>query len=221
MRVLRWTVSIVLACSLPLQAQNTAGAMVYAKGKVRVDTVEIPDSQAIFTGQSLETNSDSQASMVLQGSSVLVLPDSKIRLDPEELVFYDEGEIDITTVKRIVVRAGNLTIAPAPAPSSHFDVSKRKCRVHVIARIGDVEITRGFQTETLKEGKETTFEDACPAARTKKPGAAPAAGGSLLSSWPAIVAGSGAATGVLVWVLIQGDDPISQSCPSKQSCASK
>jgi hypothetical protein len=152
--------------------------------------------------------------MVLQGSSVLVLPDSKIRLDPEELVFYDEGEMDITTLKRIVVRAGNLAIAPAPAPSSRFDVSKRKCKVHVIARIGDVEITRDSQTDTLKEGKETTYEDACPAAKLKKPGATPAAGGSLLTSWPAILAGSGAAGGILIWVLIQGDDPMSQSSPS-------
>lgn len=223
MPVVRRILSLVLAVIFPLslQAQDRDGAMLHTAGKTSVngntlDSAQHLDSLAIFPGDKIQTDSGSEAQISPLGTSVLVRSDTAIRYYQGSVEFNDNGIVSISSTTGFTVRAGRLTVKPETPGEVRYIVTKRDCRVDVKAVMGDLTINRGSRNSTLKEGKETRDDDACPAAKKSPGGAEPGATGTLLSSKAAIIAGTAAAAGGLVWVLVQGDDPMSQDCPTKQ-----
>ena len=89
--------------------------------------------------------------------------------------------------------------------------------VHIAARKGDVSVSNGTETTTLAQGEQTTRDDRNDSQKQKKTrragGAVPAASGPLLDSPYAIGAGAGAVGGLMLWVLLQGDEPASPVDP--------
>jgi hypothetical protein len=108
---------------------------------------------------------------------------------------------------------------------TQFDVTNTNGIVHAVARKSDVNIDAGrkvknasktdtaSQNATLREGHDTTRdENDCAAALDRGAYPPPTAGG-LLSSPYALYAGGAIVGGVLIWVLLQGENPASPSQP--------
>lgn len=83
--------------------------------------------------------------------------------------------------------------------------------VHVVARKADG-VIRG-ERDHLKEGKETWREDGPGCGGGVAPGATPAATGPFLTAADAERAALVAGAGLLTWVFLQSDDPVSPSIP--------
>jgi hypothetical protein len=111
-------------------------------------------------------------------------------------------------------------VTPAAFSWTEFDVVDVNGSVKILARKGDLTINDGNETFTLAQGQETTKDETSDTDKNGKKkdkkrasGAAPAAGGGILSSPWAIGIGGAAIVGVTTWVLVQNNNPASPSTP--------
>ena len=113
-----------------------------------------------------------------------------------------------------------------PMSWTEFNVTDVDGTVRIAARKGDLTITDDNGTATLQQGQETTRDEQSDQSdqsnqtgskkkNKKKPveGAAPAAGGGVLNSPIAVGVGGAAILGVTIWVLLQGNAPVSPAEP--------
>ena len=218
--VLRAGLSIVLAMLLPgqLLAADSASAMLYANGTAWVNGNTVPKSAAVFAGDLVQTRPDSTAHLSASGSSVMVLADSLVKFQGPA-VEIEHGAVRVSTAQGLATRAGEVTVKPAGSSWTEFQVTDVDGQVQIIATKGDLTIQDQQGTTTIQEGQQTTRDDTSNPEQKKKKrrrgtGAATAAGGGVLSSNTAIYTGLAIIGGVTTWVLLQGDDPLSPSCPN-------
>jgi hypothetical protein len=201
----------LVACPLSLMAADSGAAMLHTKGTAWVNGSPAPASAAVFPGDLVQTEGDSAASISSTGSSVSILPGSLVKFESSALGL-DHGSITVATSKKLVAKAGAITVVPTSDQWTEFQVSQTNGKVQIIARKGDVSVSDESGSTTISSGQQTTryasYKD-----RQQGGGAAPAAGGGLLDS-PIVVGIGGAAVGALVtWVLLQGGKPFSPSGP--------
>ncbi len=200
---------------LSLVAADTGAAMLYAKGTVWINGSTVPRSSAIFPGDLVQTKPDSVANINATGSSVMILADSLVKFEGDA-VSVEHGSVSVATAKGMVTRAGDVTVAPASSAWTEFEVTDVNGTVQIVARKGDVSISDGSgSSSTLPQREQTTRDEsrAHKKDRQKGAGAAPAAAGGILNSPYAIAIGAAAVGGLITWVLIQGDEPLSPSHP--------
>jgi hypothetical protein len=195
-----------------LLAADSSAAMLYTNGPAWLNGSNVPKSSAIFSGDLVQTRSDSVANIKAPGSSVLVLSDSLVQFQGSA-VKLEHGSVNVLTSKNMKAQVGGLKIVPAAASWTEFEVRDTDGSVKIIARKGDLTLTDAGGTTTLPQGQETTRDETSENGKKKRDrgagGAQPAAGGGILDSPPAIYTGI-AAIGVLTgWALMQGDDPMS------------
>lgn len=213
-------VSCVLLLMVPasLFATDTGAAMLYADGAAWLNGSHVPKSSAIFTGDLVQTRSDSAANIHAPGSSITVLGDSLVQYEGTSLN-VEHGGVSVSTSKGIAAIAGDVRVAPASNTWTEFNVSDTDGTVRISARKGDLTVTDDSGTVTLAQGQETTRDEQSDQGDKKKKnkkraaGAAPAAGGGVLSSPIAIGVGVAAIGGVTAWVLLQSDEPVSPAVP--------
>jgi hypothetical protein len=203
-------------------AADTGAAMLYTNGTAWVNGAHVPRvSSAIFSGDLLQTRSDSVANINSPGSSITVLSDSLVQFDGPG-VKIEHGGVTVSTSKGTATTAGDVKVFPATSGWTEFNVTDFDGTVRIAARKGDLTIFDGKETVTLAQGQETTrnetSDDSVTDGKKKKnrkraAGAAPAAGGGMLNSPVAIGIAGGAVLGVTTWVLIHNDDPASPSKP--------
>jgi hypothetical protein len=58
---------------------ETSSALVHAHGKVELNGAESPSTIALFAGDWVQTQPDSVANIVAEGSSVLVMPNAAVK----------------------------------------------------------------------------------------------------------------------------------------------
>ena len=219
----REVVSCVLLILLPasLLAADSTAAMLYTRGTAWVNGAHVPRaSSAIFSGDMLQTRSDSVANINSAGSSITVLSDSLVRFEGSG-VKIEHGTVAVSTSKGVATTAGDVKVSPASDAWTEFNVSDVDGTVRIAARKGDLTIFDGKDTFTLAQGQETSREESSDQSdkenkkKSKKraAGAAPGAEGGLLNSPIAIGIGAGAIAVVTTWVLLQNDDPASPSKP--------
>ncbi len=223
----RGMVSCVLLCLLPASmfAAESNAAMLYTNGTAWVNGSHVPRfSSAIFSGDLLQTRSDSVANITLTGSSITVLADSLIQFEGASLKI-EHGGLTVSTSKSVAATAGDVKVAPASNAWTEFNVTDVDGTVRIAARKGDLTISDDDGSVTLPQGQETTRQESSDQvnnndqAKGKKKnkkravGAAPAAGGGMLNSPIAVGAGAAAIAGVATWVLVQSDNPASPSVP--------
>jgi hypothetical protein len=226
----RRMVSCVLLCLLPASmfAAETNAAMLYTNGTAWVNGAHVPRfSSAIFSGDLLQTRSDSVANITLTGSSITVLADSLIQFEGASLKI-EHGGLTVSTSKGVATTAGDVKVAPASNAWTEFNVTDVDGTVRIAARKGDLTISDDGGSVTLPQGQETTRQetpdqvnnndqdkDQSKGKKKKKRavGAAPAAGGGMLNSPIAVGAGAAAIAGVAIWVLVKSDNPASPSVP--------
>lgn len=217
-RAFRPVVSIVLALLVPAQllGQNPGGGMVYANGTAWVNGEEIPKSGAVFPGDTLQTKPDSSANIGTNGSSVMVLSDSLVKYEGTS-VDVDRGSVRVTTGSGFAAHACAVKARPADNTQTQYQFVHNNRRVEVIATKGDVIVEDRDSSKRVAEGQQVSRDDGCePVAKKstkRRPGAATAAGGGILSSPIAVYTGIGIVGGITTWVLLQGDDPLSPACP--------
>lgn len=219
----RSAVCCLLAILFPAQmalAGETASAMLYTNGAAWLNGSEVPKSAAVFSGDMLQTQPGSTASIQSNGSSVMVLADSLVKFEGPA-VDIEHGTVRVTTSHGMAARAGDVTVKPVAADTwTEFQVTDVDGRVQIAANKGDVTVQddKG-QTTTVTQGQETTRDDTSDTEKKKKKhrhgnGAAPAAGGGIMSSTPVVIGGLAVIGGVGVWVLVQPGQPMSQACPT-------
>ena len=219
----RSVVCCMLLILFPAQmmlAGEQASAMLYTNGSAWLNGSEVPKSAAVFSGDLLQTRTDSTASIQSNGSNVMVLADSLVKFEGPA-VELQHGSVRVTTSRGMETRAGDVTIKPAGDSWTEFQVTDRDGRVQIAANKGDVTVQddKGTTT-TVTQGQETTRDDTASPEKKKKKrrkgdGAAPAAGGGIMSSAPVVYTGLGVAAGVGIWVWIQHEPPVSPSCPTQ------
>jgi hypothetical protein len=198
-----------------LFAADQPAAMLYSHGTALLNGDSIARSSAIFSGDLIQTNSDSAANINASGSIVLVLNDSLVKYQGNA-VELEHGGITISTSKSLATRAGDVTVSPAASVWTEFEVRDVDGRVQIAARTGDLTISDDTGTTTLAQGQQTTRDESQAQDDNKKKkkkkaaGAAPAAGmGGILSSPWTIGIGGGAIVGGTIWVLLQNEQPVS------------
>ncbi|MGB9198346.1 MAG: hypothetical protein WCB53_15600 [Terriglobales bacterium] len=212
-------VCCLLAFLFPLQmmGEDTASAMLYTAGPAWLNGTQVPKSAAVFSGDLLQTRSDSSASIQANGSSVMVLADSLVKFEGPA-VEIEHGGVRVTTSKALAAHAGDVTITPAGNSWTEFQVVDVDGRVQIAANKGDVTVQDDQGTTTVAQGQQTTRDDTANPDKKKKKkkrqGAAAAGTGGIMSSPWAIGAGVAIVGGGITWVLLQNSPPASPSCPT-------
>jgi len=209
-------------------AAETNAAMLYTNGTAWVNGAHVPRfSSAIFSGDLLQTRSDSIANITLTGSSITVLADSLVQFEGSSLTI-EHGGLTVSTSKGVATTAGEVKVQPASSSWTEFNVTDVDGTVRIAARKGDLLISDDTGSFTLLQGQETTRQESSDQVnngdsdkdhskkkknKKRAAGAAPAAGGGLLNSPIVVGAGAAAIAGVAVWVLTKSDNPASPSVP--------
>jgi len=219
---LRGLVSCLLMVLFPYSsfAADSNAAILYTKGAAWINGAHVPrSSSAVFSGDLVQTRSDSVANINQPGSSVTVLADSLVQFEGTSMKI-EHGGLTVSTSKALAATAGDVRVTPASSAWTEFNVTDFDGTVRISARKGDLSIFDGKDTVTLAQGQETTREESSdttsPNRKKKKnqqPGAVPAAGGGIMNSPLAIGIAGGAAIGVATWVLVHNDDPASPAKP--------
>jgi hypothetical protein len=156
------------------------------------------------------------------GSSITVLADSLVQFQGTS-VDIQHGGVTVATSKEIFATAGDIKVTPKSNAWTEFRVIDTDGTVRIHAEKGDLLIDDGSKVVTLAQGQaDQTVDENNPQAQNSKKkgknkkqatGAAPAAGGGILSSPYAVGIGAGAIIGVTTWVLIKNDNPASPTRP--------
>jgi len=223
----RGMVSCVLMILFPgsLFAADSNAAMLYTSGAAWVNGMHVPRaSSAIFTGDLLQTRSDSVANINESGSSITVHSDSLVQFQGVS-VDIQHGGVTVSTSKEIAATAGDVKVTPASNAWTEFNVTDVDGTVRIFARTGDLTISDGKNVVTLAQGQDTTKPETTDTGDNDQPktgkkkdrkraaGAIPAAGGGILSSPYAVGIAGGAVIGLTTWVLIKSDNPASPTRP--------
>ena len=211
--------ALVVAVPLSLLGQ-TPSAILHTQGGVWVNGYEATDASAIFAGDLLETKPGFSASLNLEGSTVLIQPESVAKLQ-ENLLALDHGSASVTTSTSFKVRVNCLTVVPVSGNWTEYDVTDVNRTIQVAARKNDVYVERETKLtkpspenlasqDTVHAGEQRNYDETQVCGPPPRPtGAAPA----LNSKW--ILGGAGAVgIGILICVLVcGGKSPISPESP--------
>ena len=220
------TLSCVMVMILPraLFAADQPAAMVYSHGTALLNGNSIARSSALFSGDLIQTNTDSVANINATGSSVLVLNGSLVQYEGNTLNL-EHGGVAISTSKLLATRAGDVQVSPVATVWTEFEVRDVDGKVQIAARKGDLTISDSTGTTTLAQGQATTRDESQSqddsqtqnGGKKKKKGpaaaAAPGAAGGILNSPIAVAIGGGIVIGGTIWVLSHSDDPVSPAKP--------
>jgi hypothetical protein len=208
-----WLMVAIVPTSL--LAADLGAAMLYANGTAWLNGSTVPRSSAIFPGDLVQTKPDAVANINAWGSSVIILPDSLVKFEGSA-ISVQHGGVSVGTSKRIVARAGEVTVTPASNAWTVFEVADANGTVQIVARQGEVSVSDGSETTTLAQGQQTTRDDSQDGKKKTKRrggGAVPAGRAAIMDSPIAIALGAGGTAALVTWVLLQDDDPLSPSRP--------
>lgn len=210
-RKLRFAVILVLLMPFIAHAENDV-AVVQASRTAWLNGTPIPQLSAIFPGDIVQTKTD-LADIDAFGSKVRIWKDSLLTYR-SNAVELERGAVSVITSKALAAQIEGLTVRPAAAAWTEFQVTNTDGAVHILATKGDLLVADESGTTTLNAGQETTREISQKKHKKRSAGAIPAAQKSPLESMPALIGAGSVITGVTVWVLCKGDDPISPDTPS-------
>jgi hypothetical protein len=200
-------------------AADSNAAMLYSNGGARVNGADVRHSSSlIFSGDLLQTQSDSAANINAPGSSIIVLPDTVVQFEGSS-VRIAHGGIAVSTSRGVATTAGDVKVTPTSKSWTQFDVIDADGTVRIAARKGDVAVSDSKGTVTLAQGQETTRdESSAPSNKEKKKkksdgGAAESASGAILNTTTLAVGGAAAVASLVTWALVRSGNPVSPSRP--------
>lgn len=217
-----WVISAILPMSSMGQAlpEKPGGAILHTQGGVWVNGYEAHDSSAVFPGDVIETKPDSSANLSLDGSTVLIAPESVSKFQAD-LLELDHGGVSVVTSKSFKVRVNCITVVPVLNEWTQYVVTDLNGTVQVAARKLDVNVEhehgRGKEVPesqpsqeraSVHEGEQKSYEES----KVCGPGARPTSEwGGISPKW---IAAGAAGAGILIWLLIHGGNPKPQMSPA-------
>ncbi|HLV85675.1 MAG TPA: hypothetical protein VKV39_01780 [Candidatus Sulfotelmatobacter sp.] len=219
-----WSWALIFAVPVALLGQ-VPGAILHTQGGVWVNGYEAQDAAAVFDGDVLQTKPGFSAKLDLEGSSVLVQPESVIKFHGDSLTL-DHGSVSVGTSRSFKVLVKCITVVPVTNDWTSYDVTDVNGTVQVAAIKSDVNVNHSgsqgakqekaqpeasdSQKASVHQGEQKSYNesDLCGAPLN------PTGAGSLLN--PKWIAAGAAGVGVLIWILIHGgggQTPMSASQP--------
>lgn len=220
-----WAISAILPLSSTGQAlpQGPPVAILHAQGGVWVNGFEAHDSSSVFVGDIIETKPDSSANLTMDGSTVLLAPQSVSKFEGD-LLELDHGGVSVTTTKGFKVQVNCILVTPVLNQWTQYAVTDVNGAVQVAARKLDVNVDhqRGRskdasqpeppqQRASVHEGEQKSYEESDVCGVASRP---TTAGQGINPKW--IYVGAGGAAGLLLLLIHGGDHPkpdISRSAP--------
>jgi hypothetical protein len=217
-----WVISAILPLSLMGQAlpEKPGGAILHTQGGVWVNGYEAHDSSAVFPGDVIETKPDSSANLSLDGSTVLIAPESVSKFQAD-LLELDHGGVSVVTTKTFKVRVNCILVVPVLNEWTQYVVTDVNRTVQVAARKLDVNVEHvgapgkqapepqpSQQRASVHEGEQKSYDESevCgPAARPTS---------ALAGISPKWIAAGAAGAGILIWLLIHGGNPKTPASPA-------
>ena len=203
----------VVPCALI--AQETIGALLHGNGMISVNGAQFKDSTALMPGDVVQTGATGLAYISSSGSNSTVESNSLIRIQPGGFSL-DLGGLSVGTSKGTNVFARDYKIVPATSQWTEFYVIRSGGSIQIMARKGDLTVSCGGNTATVRESQQVSRNDApdCGADPPQAGGGAPAAAkGPILTSKKLEYGAFGAGVGLTIWVLLQSENPVSPSRP--------
>lgn len=211
---------VLLPASLVAQSQDPNRGLLHNDGGTWLNDAPVPTVAAIFPDSLVQTQKGHTARIDVQGSSVLIQPETMVQFQGHELVL-DHGTLQLDTSTQMEVIVGCITITPIALDRTEYDVSDVDGKVKVAAARKDVKIhshgavhrsKEGSSDSIVHESEHTTRGEHC--AGIVRPVQAQAAGvPGWLDSEAAKVTGGIIVGGLACIGLCHGDDPISPSRP--------
>jgi len=212
---------VILPLSLLGQAPT---AIIHAQGGVWVNGYEAKDASAVFAGDLIETKPGFSATLNLEGSSVVVQPESVVKLATNALEL-DHGSVAVETSRSFKVFVHCITAIPVSDDFTQYEVTDLSGKVHVAARKKDVNVKvegrhraadektppqAGSQGGSVREGEQRSYDESELCGGAFKPV------NGLGMPDPKWIAAGAAGAGLLIWVLVHGGGgktPMSTSTP--------
>jgi hypothetical protein len=201
---------------------QTPSAILHAQGGVWVNGYEANDSAAIFAGDTLDTKPGFSAKLSLEGSAVVIQPESVTKFQGDFLEL-EHGAVLVETSKSFKVKVHCITVSPVSNDWTQYDVTDVNGKVQVAARKNDVNVeihsvhlkpsadSAESKGGTVHEGEQHSYDEseACGA-----PARIPQGNSPFSSKWLEI-GGAAAGGGVLICVVLlcKGKSSVSPSQP--------
>jgi hypothetical protein len=211
---------VILPASL--LAQDANRGLLHSDGGTWLNEVPATPVAAIFPDSLVETQAGHVARIDVEGSSVLIAPETMVQFQGHELVL-DHGSLQLDTSREMEVMVGCITVSPISSARTEYEVTDGGGKVRVLATKSDVKIHAhenlahkpkpGESSDKIvHEGEHYERSEHCVAAAEPQQAATPGTGAALNSSWAWW--GGIAIAGVLICLgLCHGDDPISPHKP--------
>jgi hypothetical protein len=212
--VLRKSVAWLMLFLFPLSlnAADTGSAILRSEGGVWVNGNEIAGSTTIFTGDSLETKPGFVANLDVEGSSVLIQPESIVKFEGTYLTL-EHGSVSVGTSTAMSVHVNCIRVEPLSNDRTQYDVADLTGKVEVAAHKADVKIEQtgsihkpsaensSSSSSVVHEGQQGSRDESqvCGAG---EPPESPAH--SLPTKWIEIGGGAGAGVVVICLLLCKG-----------------
>jgi len=212
--ILRSLISCVLILILPASLlgqalpEQSGGAILHTQGGVWVNGYEAHDSSAVFAGDLIETKPGASANLSLEGTTVLIAPESVGKYD-NDLLELDHGIVSVVTTKSFKVRVNCIRVVPVLNDWTQYVVTDLNGSVQVNAQKKDVNVeheqgkgkptpeNEASQRASVHEGEQKSYEESqvCGAAA---PPSSPLSG--IAPKW---IAAGAAGAGLLICVLLK------------------
>ncbi len=150
-------VSILLVFSLSSAeafASATAG-MLRSNGGVSVNGSPVNPVTTVFAGDRIETAPQAGASLTMNGSSLLLDPNSSLTFTGEEMDFYCGGGT-VQANQSLSARFGRVAVKPTKG-SARFQVQQSGEILKVSAIDGNLTVSDGMKTMNLAPGNSTSL----------------------------------------------------------------
>ena len=205
---------LILLLPISLVAKEISGAMLQGNGAVSVNGAPLKDSSAVVVRDVIQTGETGLGYLSAAGTSLTIESNTLVRLQTAGLSL-DRGSISVATSSGTRVFTRDFTIFPVTDKWTEFYVTRSNGSIQIIARKNSVVVSCGANTATLNEGQQISRNDApdCGIAMAGSGEAPPAATGPIFTSTTVRDVALGVGGGLLLWTLLQGDNPVSPSAP--------
>src|SRR5215467_5892454 len=146
---------VLIAMPLWTVATDSSIGMLHASGPTWINGVAVPNSSAVFSGDLVQTQPGSLASINSPGSNVMVFADSLLKYGERDIVLQ-HGTVAVVTSSSLAARVGEITVTPATKNRTEFRVTEQDGVVQIVAQKGDVNVSDESQSSTVSQGQQTT-----------------------------------------------------------------
>ena len=147
-------VLLVVSLSGVALASSAAAAMLRSNGGVSVNGSPVNSVTTVFAGDRIETAPQAGASLTVNGSSLLMDPNSSMLFSGEEMNFYCGGGT-IQSSQGLTARFGRMAVKPAKG-TARFQVQQSGAELKVAALDGDLTVFDGEKTMNLAPGNSAS-----------------------------------------------------------------